>query len=347
MNYSVDYFPSKRLCDIKDIWKTLEQGKDMSLFQSYDWYIMLLNCYIPEDTNNFISVFAVVSCDNHPCMIAPLWIIKHSFRFINKKGIYLLGRDSYSDYLNFIYQQFDGNAFDYLIADIVKKYNVRKCTFENIRESTDFYQHIIHFNCYSAEDVRESCVSLDVPTSLEGYQSLLSKNARQNLRTANNRLLKDGRNLILCFDDKEVDKNHCLEIRESKLSVKYAKVSSLRKYKYRFVNKLLYHFPRFTPILTYSKSKVMTAKDENGNVRAFFHYAYDSDGHCVRVMSAGTDLDYARYSPGMLLMYGFIKWIIEEGTVHVVDFTRGDEKYKFVLGGDLNYNHKITISINR
>lgn len=341
MNYSVDYIPSKRLNDINDIWKTLEKGKDMTLFQSYDWYNMLLNCYIPEDTDNFISVFAVVSCDNHPCMIAPLWIVKHSFRFLNKKGIYLLGRDSYSDYLNFIYQQFDGNAFDYLIADIVKNYNVRNCSFENIRESTDFYQHIIHSNCLNIEDVIEPCVSLDVPTSLEGYQSLLSKNARQNLRTANNRLLKDGKKLIFCFDDKEVDKKHCLEIRESKLSVKYAKVSSLRKYKYRFVNKLLYHFPRFTPILTYSNSKVMTAKDEDGKECAFFHYAYDSDGHCVRVMSAGTDLDYARYSPGMLLMYGFIKLKIEEGTVHVVDFTRGDEKYKTVLGGRIINNHTI------
>lgn len=341
MNYSVDYIPSKRLYDIKDIWKTLENGRDMTLFQSYDWYNMLLDCYIPEDTNNYISVFAVVSCDNHPCMIVPLWIVKHSFRFLNKKGIYLLGRDSYSDYLNCIYRQFDGNAFDYLIADIIKKYNVRNCLFEHIRESTDFYQYIIHSNHINIEDLSEPCVSLDVPSSLEGYQSLLSKNARQNLRTANNRLLKDGRNLVFNFDDMEVDKNRCLEIRESKLSEKYAKVSSLRKYKYRFVNKLLYHFPRFTPILTYSNSKVMTAKDEDGNVRAFFHYAYDSDGHCVRVMSAGTDLNYARYSPGMLLMYGFIKWTIEEGSVHVVDFTRGDEKYKFVLGGRIINNHTI------
>lgn len=343
MNYSVKYISAKKLYDIQDIWMSLENGNDMTVFQSYQWYNMLLNYYIPEDTSNYLSFFAVVSHDDYPCMIAPLWVVKHTFRFLNKKGVYLLGRDSYSDYLNFIYNEFDGDAFDYLVAEIKNKFNVNHFVFEQIQESTAFYQYISKSPRYEVDDINEPCVSLSIPKSVEIYQNILSKSARQNLRTANNRLVKDGKQLVLCFDDRFVDKGKCLELRETKLSAKFSKVSRLRKYKYRFVNKLLFHFPRFVPIMVYSDSKVMTAKDECGNLRAFFHYVYDTKGQCVRVLSAGTDLEYARYSPGMILMHGFIKEIIDKGVVKVLDFTRGDEKYKYVLGGEEKHNHIVKL----
>ena len=62
-------------------------------------------------------------------------------------------------------------------------------------------------------------------------------------------------------------------------------------------------------------------------------------------MAAGTDLEFARYSPEMLLMYNFILHSIEEGMIKEVDFTRGDEMYKFALGGKLHINHTIKFRI--
>ena len=85
----------------------------------------------------------------------------------------------------------------------------------------------------------------------------------------------------------------------------------------------------------------MTACDEEGHLRAFFNYGYDSDGQCIRVMTAGTDLDFARYSPGVLLMYNFILNAIEAGQIKEIDFTRGDEKYKFSLGGQQRTIHTV------
>ena len=170
---------------------------------------------------------------------------------------------------------------------------------------------------------------------------MLSKNSRQNLRTASNRLQKDGKSLVFNDDDKQADRNRCLEIRESKLAVKYAEFSLIRKYKYRIINRLRYAFPSFTPITHYSDSKLMTAYDDESNLRAFFNYAYDPSGKAIRIMAAGTDLDFARYSPGMLLMYHFIQKAIQEDKLLKIDFTRGDEKYKFALGGKLHENHSI------
>lgn len=344
MAYTIKYVPAKDLELLQEEWKTLETGEEMTLFQSYEWYVMLLKHYIPEDTNNFESVYALVETDGQPCMIAPLWIIKRSFRILNRKGVYLIGRFSFSDYLNFIYQSFDSVAFDYLLKDLRKRYGIKKVCFEDLRESTSIYQYIV--NSYHIIENKEfPCVSLQLPPSVEEYHKMLSKNSRQNLRTASNRLQKDGKTLIFNDDDQQVDRQECMKLREEKLSVKYADFSLFWKYKYRIINRLRYTFPFFTPITHYTKSKVMTAYDEEGKLRAFFNYGYDPDDKAIRIMAAGTDLDFARYSPGMLLMHQFILKSIQGGKLQVIDFTRGDEKYKFALGGELCLNHSIKFSI--
>ena len=346
MAYNVKYYKRNHLDQIQDVWRVLQTGEEMTLFQSYQWFHVLSECYVPVDTKEFESIYAVVESNHTPCMIAPLWIVKKTFRILNTKGAYLLGRGSFSDYLNFIYQHFDGGAFDYLLNDLSKKYGIKYITFENFRESTSAYGYIVN-NYKICRNSEYPSVGLNLPSSMEEYQKLLSKNSRQNLRTANNRLKKDGKSLVYNFDDQQVDKNLCLKIRESKLVAKAAHFSLYFKYKYRILNRLRYRFHGFMPITHYPDSKLMTAFDDQGKLRAFFNYGYDPDETRIRVMAAGTDLVFARYSPGMLLMYNFILKAIQEGVIKEVDLTRGDEKYKFSLGGKLRKYHTIKIKIKK
>ena len=344
MLYNVRYIEAKCLNQIQKEWMELQTGKEMTLFQSYSWYQMLLEYYVPTDTREFESVFAIVESDGHPCMIAPLWIVKKTFRFLNQKGFYLLGRCSFSDYLNFVYKVFDAAAFDFLVSNLSMKYGLHYFVLEDFRESTSSYLHIIS-NYTICRNSDYPCVSLSLPSSVEKYQNLLSKNSRQNLRTANNRLEKDGKRLLYNFDNQQVDKKKCLEMREARLIAKYSDYPFLTKYKYRILNYLRYSFPSFIPITAYFEGKTMTASDEKGNLRAFFNYGYDPNGAGIRIMAAGTDIEYARYSPGMLLMYNFILNAIENGELKEIDFTRGDEKYKFSLGGQLSLYHTIKFKI--
>lgn len=340
MAYTIRYIKAKHLNQIKEEWQSLETGKEMTVFQSYQWHLVLLEYTIPEDTKQFESICAIVESDGKPCMIAPLWVVKKTFRLLNLKGIYLLGRDTFSDYLNFIYQDFDGDAFDFLVSDLLSKYRVKHIIFNDARETTSLYRYVID-NYKVTRNSEYPCVGLKLPSSLEEYQRMLSKNSRQNLRTANNRLKKDGKSLTFNFDDQQIDRNRCMEIRESKLLVKYSELPLWYRYKYRIINRFRYHFYKFNPIICFPESKVMTACDGEGNLKAFFNYGYDSDGTCIRVMAAGTDLDFRRYSPGMLLMYNFVLKSIEEGTIKEIDFTRGDEQYKFALGGQQHLNHTL------
>lgn len=62
------------------------------------------------------------------------------------------------------------------------------------------------------------------------------------------------------------------------------------------------------------------------------------------VMCAGVNPKFARYSPGLLSMYNQIKIFLEEQHLDSIDFTRGNEKYKYDLEERMNiyimYNSK-------
>ena len=342
MNYKIEYIPVSKLKTIEKEWRELATGEDMTVFQSYEWNLLLLEKYIPADTNNYVSIYVIIRHFNKICMIAPLWIIKRRFNLINKKGAYILGIDSFSDYLNLIYKVFDSEAFDFLIDNICKKYKIKKFYFSQINENTFIYDYIIkRYHIY--KDETEPCVGIKLPSSFNEYSKLLSKHSRQNLRTANNRLIKDCKHIEYNMDDTLTNKNECIKIRESKLFKKYKQMSNFKIYKYRLKNKLQFRFPKFSPLICYSKSKIMTARIDN-RLSAFFNYLYDDSHNKIVILCAGTELEYARYSPGMLLMYNFIKKVIDEGKYTEVDLTRGDESYKFALGGKLNNNHYLVFT---
>ena len=56
MSFMTDYYDIKSFSKLEYIWKDLERGKDMTCFQTYSWYKMLNECYVPEDTNNYSSI---------------------------------------------------------------------------------------------------------------------------------------------------------------------------------------------------------------------------------------------------------------------------------------------------
>jgi len=62
-------------------------------------------------------------------------------------------------------------------------------------------------------------------------------------------------------------------------------------------------------------------------------------------MAVGTNEQYERYSPGILLMYNFIDYIIKNKMYTVLDFTRGNEKYKYSLGGKDHFIYNFRLMV--
>ena len=335
MNYEIEYFDIETFSNLKTVWKDLENGQDMTSFQSYHWYEMLNECYVPKDTPNFLSIYAVVKRENEIILIAPLWIVKKTFRIVNKKGIYFLGREGWSDYLNFIYKDFDDNAMTFLLQEIVKKYKVSSFNFSELKENVQSYK-FFNSNMKLKNRCKQTCVALKLPSTIEEYNKLLSKNARQNIRTAHNRLKKDDLEVRFVFDDKDVDKEKCRNMREQRFLEKFKHVSKLRLMKHKIMYRLTFHFRPYLPFMCYDGGHFLTTYigDE---LCSFFYYLIDDIHKHVYVIAAGVNLEYSRYSPGIISLNTFINEIIKCQNIDVIDFTRGDEPYKYAIGGKDHY----------
>jgi len=192
--YTVQDYSGDLLPELESVWKQLEQGQDMTAFQSYDWYLNLQAVHQAEHTKNLFRElrYITVSDETGPVLIAPLEI--HKFGVGYKKygaprGVYFIGRLGYTDYLNFIYDAFDPHALQILIDYVCDAYSQRKFCFDRMLESTASYQYLS--NTYSGACMPVQCAALVLPDTFADYKSLLSKSTKQNIRTANNRAKKN------------------------------------------------------------------------------------------------------------------------------------------------------------
>ena len=57
------------------------------------------------------------------------------------------------------------------------------------------------------------------------------------------------------------------------------------------------------------------------------------------------DSNYAVYSPGKLMISEGVKYLQNCDSIRGLDLSRGDEHYKFVMGGVRHYNYKFEIQL--
>ena len=103
-------------------------------------------------------------------------------------------------------------------------------------------------------------------------------------------------------------------------------------------------FPAYLPFYADKDSHFMTAYI-NDELAAFFNYAFDVNHSEILLMAVGTNEKFVRYSPGVLLIYEYITSQIESKKIRTLDFTRGNEPYKYHLGGSNHLIHSLEFSL--
>lgn len=199
------------LSKIEPDWKRLEAGSEMTSFQSYDWSLLLLKD-IKEKLLRSIFWKPVFIChfndDGKIDMIAPLVVQSRSvnLRFYSMtSGICILGEKSYSDYLNFIYDGWSDEAADEIFGFIHDNYSGLELRFNNVPESSSLAKYIsARFELLNRDG--ETAVFVKNPADADEYYKSLSKNTRQNIRTAYNRLAKSGFEYEITLCDTVPDK---------------------------------------------------------------------------------------------------------------------------------------------
>ncbi len=332
---------------LEEAWNRLYRGQEMSYFQSYRWNKLVLS-RMPVDTRYYEASFVVLKEDGQVRMIAPLWVVKRPYRWINKPQITLLGSVGWSDYCNFIYDEWRDEWAETLLGQIKAHYGVEAFHFSNLKETTHLYTYIqSHYTV--SKDARGICVALPVPQRMEEYRALLTKHAKQNIRTAQNRLERDGVQYTLSFDDKAVNRAQLWALRgvraEKRMREELAQIGLARRIK-RYLKEHFLAIPMrpYNPILDDEQAAFLTIK-HGEELMAFFCYGKDELRNEIVVMAAGIDEKYKFYSPGMVLWYAFIQNAITHHTLKKIDFTRGNEDYKKMLGGGENYIHFVDVQL--
>lgn len=340
--YEVKLFNTSTISQLKADWELLQSGKDMTYFQSFDWYLMLSQINQKKYKKHAI-IFAEITNNGEPSLIAPLWIVFKTFGFVNKKGVYFFGRQGWNDYCNIIYKQFDEEAVKFLFDYIEKNFKTNEFRFDLLRENSSFY-NFLKSNYELTLDRKETCVKLELSESEEDYLKKLSKNSKQNIRTARNRAVTDGVTYKINFDDKEVDLQSFAKFRQMRVEKKQSFQLSIKWLKNRIYQHLVYKFPEYTPFKEDKNSHFLTmTNDKNNELCAAFCYGLDSAHKEVVVMAVSLNESYSRYSPGMLALYSYIVDCTATKNVSVIDFTRGTERYKYVLGGNEHYIHSVKL----
>ena len=315
-------------------WHILEKGKDMTYFQRYEWYHMLISLKQRNTWAHEIVFCLVKDYFEKPLLIAPLWIVKHFFGKRDYKGIYFFGRRGWNDYCNYIYDTFCVEALVALYDNIYQKYHIKRYVYENLKTDTSLYYYLKeHFSLKNKKN--QICVAVNIPESEEVYLKNLSKNSKQNIRTAHNRAVKDGIEYIIIEDDKKTTIQEFQFYRESRVCQKNKLTHGnlWHQIRNRLSRYVRYQFPYYSPMENDGHCHYLTCRTTSNELMGAFCYGKDSYRHEIVVMAVSLNMKYKRYSPCMLAAYQYILSRIGDDDIKTVNFTRGNEKYKYVLGG--------------
>lgn len=114
-----------------------------------------------------------------PKMIAPIMIVPVGGQYKSvglSRGAYFIGRQGYSDYLNFIYKDFSEEACKEVFTYLRTQLKLKKCCFEQLFGTTKLYNFISSkYNCSQSECY---CAALILPETFDDYKKKLSKSTR-------------------------------------------------------------------------------------------------------------------------------------------------------------------------
>ena len=355
--YTADSFQISNpndLTKIEKLWKSIDCGKDMTVFQTYEWNRLLIEEFYdsPKEVRLFSKVKIYVGrnkSNEHNAIIIPLIIQNHT-NLYRRKGIYLLGHGSYSDYLNAVYLEFNSSVFEVLIQKIRSDYRGMKFYFQFLLSNTDCNEYLRgKYSIYS----KTAVVGIDVSQKSDEYMKKLSKSTRQNLRTAFNRMNKDGYEYIFdvygpVSDTKmlsalrDIHMNRLIKKNtESQSANDNEKVAKtvIKKYirrirlKTREYNELNNNIV-LKAMQTLSNSCLVVVRLNN----EFAGYIYGlKEEHTIRIIQNCVEEKFYRYSPMFKGIFDFLIKCCEDENIMSVDFTRGDEDYKIKLGGEIQY----------
>lgn len=339
-------------------WKLLEKGTDMTWFQTYDWYKIVNKHFIAEKKKApfRFGTYVLLSDDNDkPLLIAPIQVIKTGFYFKGiglRKGFYFIGRQGFSDYLNFVYNEFEDSYLDEIFKFLKNKYNSNFFCFENISYKCKSYTCLNKYQNIG-QRLDSLCMCIELPDTFEEYHAKWTANMRHGINQAHHRMERDNMNFTYEIrhyidDDFSKDLNKIrLERLKKKQDETYAALSSKAKVYTKVRDFIVDKTSVPIDIIEETDDCWCIVSKCDGDLAAFFYFQYKPENRTLYSVWLGTNEKYNRYKPGMTQLIDFIHDEINNGKPNLdyIDLTRGNERYKYDLKADEVTTSQFTFSI--
>ncbi len=313
-----------------------EMSEEMSIFQSAEMQrCFFANSLMYAVPKHMKPCTLVCFDDNVPVLIFPL--------LIRGSKAELAGHANGMCELSPIYFKDSEKKLKLYLKFLLDTSNCDEYILTRIRDSSQFC-HILNDGIagYDILAKGKDNVLIDFSCGHDAWLQSLGKSVRQNLRTAYNRLEKDGKTFRVEVSRGEQLShsfmNKLLDIYIKRHDERYnVKTSALKSIYLRY-------FDFSTRALLENSCAVHIYIYIYGEVAGFCSGYIDRDTFVVPRLSI--DNDFSRYSPGYLLISEAIKWFeTHNSSVRVIDLSEGAEKYKLDLGGTVY--KKIDYTIKR
>ena len=311
---------------IKKAWHTMETDESVSPYLYFNfmkyvwWQTKLFTKFRP-------IVYYAINDSGDVIMIAPM-----KLDIISGK-IDTLGNKLMCDITDFLYQK--GLTKDFRRECVLKLRQFIGQPFFLSRLLSDS-ETLAYLKPYSSLVGSHGCVDIYLQSDYESHFKQLSKSVRQNIRTAYNRMQKDGINLDFHFyvggknipKSAKNDSKRCYLKRQ--LEAYTHALSLTAKVKF-FLSVNWARHDNFS--LFKNDNSVNATLYLNGVVAACFMGVVNYSKDRIVIPRLAISTEFRKYSPGYVMLCECMKYLSENTGIRHIDLCRGTEKYKSDLGG--------------
>ena len=327
----------KDISDVQALWERLYlQNSTNTFYQSYYWNYLLYLDFIGNKLFTLSKKLVFFVYDNK--IIAPLVIDSE------KKIISILGEGSSSDYLSFVFADGQSSEVISMLSHLFDLYPDYVFRADRINENCEFCKILngFHVEGLKKEVIDKSCVHVKLDRTTPTHYDKLSKHIRQNYRTAQNRMQSDSFEVEFTSNIGPIDRTlskHLLQIYKQRRQ----KCSNVGAFTFllRTIIKNILDIMRISnhkDILSeYSNCQEVfySCLKLNGEIASFCEGAINNN-KSVSINRVSINQQYRKYSPGLIMLVKTIDSLPKD--IQYFDLTRGEEKYKYQLGGIKHLN---------
>ena len=315
----------KNIKAVRDVWISLQNDNEkMGPFQYYQYYDVICrhNILYRLKERSVPEIYLIKTDGGDVKMIAPLC------RLLGKERGYKILGNGQAATLDFIYSGriTDEEITQCLIA--LKETLKGRLYLTRVKPES----RLLNSPMISDPENPIKFVSVHFKDGYDEFWGRLSKSTKQNIRTAYNHLKTDNKGFEFSRrkyqDLTDIEKKAISKLYFTRLTQKYDKPNNII---YRYLYENVHHYSVAFKALDNVDYYILKI---DGELSAFLAGMNNINGDYFIVPRLAIDDEFKRYSPGMILVNEVIKYMSEQTNIREFDLSRGDEKYKYVLGGE-------------